>query len=214
MSDEAEKTLPADPEGMNDKRAGWAQACLDEMRRQTRCEEDEALSDLLANLMHWADRNDQDFEACLDRARSNYAAETDQDEPAPRCHEFSATIVYECEGSVTSTARQTVLAPDEKKALSLFHVHALAGRCRMSDSTYWLLLDGAAGALPERDLKKLWDHLGTVAVNDDGSLQYDFLHFPHGTDREDVWHWFEAENPQFSVAKAMGQVPDGEEDGA
>lgn len=42
-------------------------------------EEDEALrlSDLLANLLHYADQNGLDFDTCLDRARGHHAYETE-----------------------------------------------------------------------------------------------------------------------------------------
>lgn len=37
----------------------------------------------------------------------------------------------------------------------------------------------------------LWNHLGDVPINEDGEIQESFLHFEAGTDREDIWHWFE-----------------------
>lgn len=41
--------------------------------------------------------------------------------------------------------------------------------------------------------KYLWKKLGDVPVNDDGELEETFLHFPSGTDREEIWSWFEDE---------------------
>jgi hypothetical protein len=53
------KILPPDPESMNDDRAEWAAAALTEFQRVTGTEDEDALGDLLTDLMHWADRNDR-----------------------------------------------------------------------------------------------------------------------------------------------------------
>jgi len=76
-------TVP-DPEQMNDDRAAWALHALLAFVDLTNVEADDALADLLSDLMHLSDRaradTDRDdafdFEACLARARSNYQAET------------------------------------------------------------------------------------------------------------------------------------------
>ena len=52
------KKLPPDPDGMNEKRALWADACIHLMSRQTGCEPgQQALGDLLCNIFHWGDRH-------------------------------------------------------------------------------------------------------------------------------------------------------------
>lgn len=71
-----QRNLPPDPEGMNDKRSGWAGRALKAFRRATGADHEEALGDLLADLMHWADRHNFDFEAALFRAQAHYEAET------------------------------------------------------------------------------------------------------------------------------------------
>jgi hypothetical protein len=68
--------LPPDPEGMNGKRAKWAGCALLRFRKLTGTDEPDALCDLLADLMHWCDRNGQDFGQQLARAKEHYAAET------------------------------------------------------------------------------------------------------------------------------------------
>ena len=62
----------------------------------------------------------------------------------------------------------------------------------------------SAGRLPMAVLKDLWGLLSERSVNNDGRLSERFLQFPAGTHREDVWHWFESKNPDFSVALALG----------
>lgn len=70
--------LPPDPEGMNDERAGWAEDTLDHFRAVTGTDEEDALADLLCDLMHWCDRNaiNTTFEAELEKARQHYREET------------------------------------------------------------------------------------------------------------------------------------------
>ena len=68
--------LPPDPEGKNDDRAAWAASALAAFSQATGADEDTALGDLLADLMHWCDRNNFDFDAALDRAHWHYEAET------------------------------------------------------------------------------------------------------------------------------------------
>lgn len=72
---------PPDPEGMNDKRAAWAGASLRTFIDQTGADEEDALGDLLGDLMHWSDRYNYDFDAALDRARFHYEAETGGEPP-------------------------------------------------------------------------------------------------------------------------------------
>ena len=68
--------LPADPEGQNEERARWAEAALSEFRVQTGADIEDAVSDLLADLMHWCDRHEQDFDLELQRAQGHYEIET------------------------------------------------------------------------------------------------------------------------------------------
>ena len=76
----AKRTLPPDPENQNDDRAKWAATALRAFRKATGADEEDALGDLLADLMHWSDRNNFDFDAALDRARMHYEAETTGEE--------------------------------------------------------------------------------------------------------------------------------------
>ena len=69
------KTLPPDPEGMNDRRSEWAGDALRTYQDVTGCDDGDALGDLLANLMHFSDRENYDFDLALGRARWHYQAE-------------------------------------------------------------------------------------------------------------------------------------------
>jgi hypothetical protein len=70
------RTLPPDPENMNDHRAKWAQAALRAFQKATGADAHEAVGDLLCDLMHLSDRSEFSFETALDRARRHYEAET------------------------------------------------------------------------------------------------------------------------------------------
>jgi hypothetical protein len=39
--------------------------------------------------------------------------------------------------------------------------------------------------------KHLWKTLGDIPINDNEDIEEPFLHFPIGTNRLDIWHWFE-----------------------
>ena len=69
-------TLPPDPYNLNGDRACWAAAALGGFRLHTGTDVENAVSDLLADLMHWCCRSGQDFEAELQRARDHYDCET------------------------------------------------------------------------------------------------------------------------------------------
>lgn len=69
-------SLPPDIDGMNKERAQWAKVALDAFQLHTGVDDEDALADLLGDLMHLSDREPFDFEAALDRARDHYAAET------------------------------------------------------------------------------------------------------------------------------------------
>lgn len=55
------------------------------------------------------------------------------------------------------------------------------------------------------DFYAFWDELANVPTADghfeysDGAIEEQFLHFPPGTPREEIWHWFEAQHPDFVV---------------
>ena len=70
---------PPDPNGMNDNRSAWAGAALAKFMEVTGTDVEDAVGDLLTDLMHWSDRNNYDFDAALDRARAHYEAETTPD---------------------------------------------------------------------------------------------------------------------------------------
>jgi hypothetical protein len=68
--------LPPDPEGMNSDRALWAASAIYRFQQQTGTDHENALCDLLCDLMHWSDRNNFNFGTTLTRAYGHYEAET------------------------------------------------------------------------------------------------------------------------------------------
>ncbi len=62
-------------EPTNSDRAAWAEKALLAFCCQTGTDYEDALGDLLCDLVHWADKNKFDFDAALNRARDNHAIE-------------------------------------------------------------------------------------------------------------------------------------------
>ncbi len=79
MPKSKKKKLPPDPEGQNDDREDWANTALRTFMKTTGADREDALCDLLCDLMHWCDRNGQDFDRELARARNHYRDETTPD---------------------------------------------------------------------------------------------------------------------------------------
>lgn len=46
-------------------------------------------------------------------------------------------------------------------------------------------------SLTDEVLEFLWERLGDVPVDDDGCLTVCFMGYEKGTDREEIWHWFD-----------------------
>ena len=44
-------------------------------------------------------------------------------------------------------------------------------------------------------LKELWEQFSEIPVNNDDKIERDFLLFPAGTSKLDVWHWFDERCP-------------------
>ena len=83
-----EKQLPPDPDGMNDDRASWAEIALHAFQAATGTDREDAVSDLICDLMHLCDRDGElgDFDAQVERARGHYEAETLGENPAALIH--------------------------------------------------------------------------------------------------------------------------------
>ena len=73
----ATRSLPPDPDGQNADRAEWAHRAVLAFENATGTDREDALADLLADLMHWCNVYGQDFDRELCQARSHYQAETE-----------------------------------------------------------------------------------------------------------------------------------------
>jgi hypothetical protein len=65
-----------DPDGQNADRAEWAASALRHFQCTTGTDYDDALADLLCDLMHWCDREGLSFNDALSNGTSHYTAET------------------------------------------------------------------------------------------------------------------------------------------
>jgi len=71
------RPLPPDPEQMNGTRSSWAGAAIEAFILRTRTDREDAMADLLCDLMHYCDRRDLLFHQELTRAYGYYFEETD-----------------------------------------------------------------------------------------------------------------------------------------
>ena len=55
--------------------------------------------------------------------------------------------------------------------------------------------------------KRLWEQLGEIPVNKDDEIEKCFLHFKEGTEKTEIWHWFE-DKFDLSVAKDLMHLED------
>jgi len=55
-------------------------------------------------------------------------------------------------------------------------------------------------------LYPLWDQFGQTPIDDNGVIEESFLHFEKGTPREDIWNWFETQNPHLVVGDLLNGV--------
>jgi hypothetical protein len=62
-------------------------------------------------------------------------------------------------------------------------------------------------------LNKLWKEFAEVTIDAEGFIEEQFQHWPAGTEREQVWNWFEESNPEFSVAEKMYAKPEQKAEG-
>ena len=75
----------------NATRARWAEACVSVLLQHTGCDEEDALGDLLCDLMHWSHQRGFDFALALDRARGHYDAELADEALVPPAEESADT---------------------------------------------------------------------------------------------------------------------------
>lgn len=65
--------------------------------------------------------------------------------------------------------------------------------CDVEDGEFWC--DDCVAHVDAVTLPELWKRLADVPVNNDDEIEEDFLCFPKGTSRFDVWHWFDERCP-------------------
>lgn len=67
--------IPPDNDGRNGERANWAFVALGVFEGRTGTDREDYVADLLCDLMHWCDRNGQEFHHQLNRAKGMYGDE-------------------------------------------------------------------------------------------------------------------------------------------
>lgn len=57
-------------------------------------------------------------------------------------------------------------------------------------------------------LPELWSMLGDIPVDEDGNIEEPFMTWEVGTDREEIWHWFDEECPRNLHDDLMFPIPE------
>lgn len=57
--------------------------------------------------------------------------------------------------------------------------------------------------MTDQELENLWDEFANTPINEDDCIEQQFHTFEPGTDRMDIWHWFD-ENHSKGVAYLIG----------
>ena len=68
----------------------------------------------------------------------------------------------------------------------------IPSHCPQCGSAAGLNLVDSSMRFTQRELKILWSIFGDVPINDQDEIEEDFLGFTKGTDRFEIWHWFDA----------------------
>jgi hypothetical protein len=60
----------------------------------------------------------------------------------------------------------------------------------------------------DRELEELWEEFADVPMNPETEeMEEPFLHFPAGTNREEIWHWFDERHSKGVVYLLYGTEP-------
>lgn len=60
-----------------------------------------------------------------------------------------------------------------------------------------IVVCGQAGSYEPEDIEELWDEFGDIPMNPETEkIESSWNGFPAGTDREDVWRWFDKMHPK------------------
>ncbi len=86
----------------NHDRAKWADKAIRTFRKQTGCDHEDSLCDLIADLRHWADAQNFDFEAALYRAGHHYEAELAEEGTAIRNSDTVTNLVAVLQQALTA----------------------------------------------------------------------------------------------------------------
>lgn len=68
--------------------------------------------------------------------------------------------------------------------------------------------DADLEAAKDREVEKLWSEFADVPMDPETEcMEENFLHFPAGTEREDIWRWFDDRHSK-GVAHLLGHSPE------
>lgn len=54
--------------------------------------------------------------------------------------------------------------------------------------------EGLIVKIKDKEIEELWGKLSNIPIDENEDIEEEFLHFPVGTNREDIWHWFDKQH--------------------
>lgn len=75
------------------------------------------------------------------------------------------------------------------------NTHEVYNHCTGFDEEYDNYCDCCKEFVELYTLRQLWKAFENYPVNNDDEIEADFLFFPAGTSKFDVWHWFDERCP-------------------
>lgn len=93
------------------------------------------------------------------------------------------------------------IGKDEEMGLTYRDDEEYCPRCRGTD---WLMDVGYGCNFDSQELETLWELFGEIPVDDEDKTEEEFLEFEEGTDKIEIWHWFDEKYPDGVVALMNG----------
>lgn len=63
---------------------------------------------------------------------------------------------------------------------------------------------GFSSCFNSQEVEKLWQFFGEIHIDDEDAILEEFLGFSEGTDRIEIWHWFDENYPEGVAALMNG----------
>lgn len=140
-----------------------------------------------------------------DEVRYQISREVDEE---CRLNDIECYLQELWEGNNLEDWKYEYMANNQEVKQGIFRMYEKYEDCNTShnatmDAAYEEISKGIV--LDDKVLQFLWQRLGNIPVDDDGITEDDFIGYPAGTDREEIWKWFDEHHSE-GVAVLIGGI--------